>query len=1325
MVRKAIALTLLIGSCFTSVVFAADPNCRDTYIVPGRAAMFEGSLSGLREAYTLFNAGVQDTNKCTGDKRKLTFLHAVTGTAMLFIDNNDVALQNSFLEVAGVFGVTVMGDLLDVIDVNVALDQNGCYRVPAGAPKLSDIPGYTADIINNSIVPEIERIVADLNSITDSPSDRFRMFLEPNETGLENQVEVDYGDVLVLKGLLLAFKGLLQAQSAYDIYINPDWNSLEKLLYEDGICPNTEITDVEFLDFLNIPVTDPKKISVNTHILNKYPNLLKILPTSGHNENGTAILAKARQDLVKGISYFLDAVDYIKSDYDPNENHLLYIDPNDTSLLDGVNEKLTTLRDSLKNDTVGTYQVETTKTYNVYDSTPTLIGQLTFSYVFPGLESEGQLIFTGGSIPSSWNVKISWDGPYTIMGDAKCYEGGQWQGGYFEATLSQDGNSLSNGTFEYWGAGVAPCTATFYEVWAGNYDYCALPGDYLYNIDKQDYVKLGESDGETKTFDGDYTFYVIAARNEFLLDAIQGSTGDYFNGYGTLCTGNVSSDGQGILGPPDGQYATVGLGATLGTFRGYVQVTNPGDWNSITVISDRNCYDQLSLSGLTGQIVSTDVSNVNVDLNPIFGGSTRYPNPVSPRNLLPQFDSKNEIVPGTLGHGLGNDATLGGILPDMTQHDWIDLFGLAAPDLTGEFGGIILSIPIVPGDKGKAPVVVTNEGEAIAKGKISIEVYASLDKALDGNDVLIGKLVNQSLSLAPAVSKSFTVNLAIPGNLSEGEYYLLAKVDSANAIAESNEENNLAVSDSSYEVVWKFGSFGGRKNVKLIVNDSNETPVTFSLTSGGYGVVNGNSDFNEVILNDTTDKSQLTIITTGKGKETSVGDIIVHGSVKDILAKTTDLRGDVVIDGSCRMLVFDDIAGEHTITIGSSSDPKAGATIICDQVSDCGIESGIPITRLTATEWLNTAGSAVEQIQATRIDTLQIKGDKKRGLAGDFQGSLQLSGSTDPKKSTLGNGKIAGTMSNDSEINGSVGTLNIKALHGGLHISGNAKNIIIGEPMSLPVEGVTALGVLSIDGTGTVKSAKETIKGQDIDLCTRDTVGIYRLEDLRRYDILWAWWDYEGDYSVKVTGEPKEVNTVDFTTTVSEIVDINGHDCFKVTTSALDTDVSMAWYTDSNGTYLAEYINNSGLFDMDLEMSSTLVAPQYLELGKTYKGSGTINSGEFTVYDTPYGDLVGTVNGTIKTTCKLVKHEQVLVGSDTYLAARIDFGMTMQGQIAITSPPVTATYKATLTQTYWAVPDIGIVKANTTKYEVKVSIPGAGSTTSTGNEVDELTDYGP
>ena len=77
----------------------------------------------------------------------------------------------------------------------------------------------------------------------------------------------------------------------------------------------------------------------------------------------------------------------------------------------------------------------------------------------------------------------------------------------------------------------------------------------------------------------------------------------------------------------------------------------------------------LMYESIQGQLIAGDADTVAFDPNPIYG-SNRYPEPLSPRDLLPIFDNHNAPLPGTVGAGLGNDATLGGVLPDMTQTDW-------------------------------------------------------------------------------------------------------------------------------------------------------------------------------------------------------------------------------------------------------------------------------------------------------------------------------------------------------------------------------------------------------------------------------------------------------------------------------------------------------------------------------------------------------------------------------------------------------------------------------------------------------------------------------
>ncbi len=116
MVKRTVILTLLAVMCWTSMAWASDA---DYYITVGRTLMFDGSLSSLRLSYQTFDIGVNDSGcpDCSTN-RELRFLHAVTRTAMLFIDNSNLSVNDSFLELAEEFGVRVEGDHFDFLDVN-------------------------------------------------------------------------------------------------------------------------------------------------------------------------------------------------------------------------------------------------------------------------------------------------------------------------------------------------------------------------------------------------------------------------------------------------------------------------------------------------------------------------------------------------------------------------------------------------------------------------------------------------------------------------------------------------------------------------------------------------------------------------------------------------------------------------------------------------------------------------------------------------------------------------------------------------------------------------------------------------------------------------------------------------------------------------------------------------------------------------------------------------------------------------------------------------------------------------------------------------------
>ncbi|MFA5291594.1 MAG: hypothetical protein WC496_01020 [Phycisphaerae bacterium] len=135
---------------------------------------------------------------------------------------------------------------------------------------------------------------------------------------------------------------------------------------------------------------------------------------------------------------------------------------------------------------------------------------------------------------------------------------------------------------------------TAYEVWAGDTDYQAYPQwwEYYHNIDQYDYVKLGEStNGKSITVSGNYTYYVIASHEPVMVDAVQGSNGNYY--YGGLSTGGTSNNWSEMRGEPNGVYTQVGTLGFDGSFCGFARITNPGDWTGLTVITNINCSEPL------------------------------------------------------------------------------------------------------------------------------------------------------------------------------------------------------------------------------------------------------------------------------------------------------------------------------------------------------------------------------------------------------------------------------------------------------------------------------------------------------------------------------------------------------------------------------------------------------------------------------------------------------------------------------------------------------------------------------------------------------------
>lgn len=94
---------------------------------------------------------------------------------------------------------------------------------------------------------------------------------------------------------------------------------------------------------------------------------------------------------------------------------------------------------------------------------------------------------------------------------------------------------------------------------------------------------------------------------------------------------------------------------------------DPEDAGDESLFRENLTEFQASLSQNRNAYLTDNVEHLLLNLNFFFG----YGNgPYDLRDFLPQFNQCDDPINGTMGHGLGDDPTLGSILPEFSQADW-------------------------------------------------------------------------------------------------------------------------------------------------------------------------------------------------------------------------------------------------------------------------------------------------------------------------------------------------------------------------------------------------------------------------------------------------------------------------------------------------------------------------------------------------------------------------------------------------------------------------------------------------------------------------------
>lgn len=364
------------------------------------------------------------------------------------------------------------------------------------------------------------------------------------------------------------------------------------------------------------------------------------------------------------------------------------------------------------------------------------------------------------------------------------------------------------------------------------------------------------------------------------------------------------------------------------------------------------------------------------------------------------------------------------------------------PDLVGSFGEVPLS-SFNPGQTRTVPFYLSNigNGPAIATSSTRVEFYLSSDETLDGSDTLVRSVAPIKIGavLDPDEQTLLNASITVPSSFTPGTYYLIAVIDPAGSLNESDTSNNTET--RTIEVEYSFGQGEDGKQQKLTITDEDGTIVTFQLGGGGSAQAIPGDGYYDLVITGSTNKSTLKINAKNSGADGDDGLVTIRNiqlgegdeeglvplaagawagnawaapaadaaaTLNKMLAKAARLIGTLDASSGLKSLQLGSADGA-TINIAATDNPADTVTLNIITAKNLSVNSQLPIKSLTTARWLDDDGSA-DAISAPWIGAVKVTGNSSLGLVGDFQADITT---TTPQASgvSLGAVSVAGTIS--------------------------------------------------------------------------------------------------------------------------------------------------------------------------------------------------------------------------------------------------------------------------------------------------------------------------
>ena len=504
-------------------------------------------------------------------------------------------------------------------------------------------------------------------------------------------------------------------------------------------------------------------------------------------------------------------------------------------------------------------------------------------------------------------------------------------------------------------------TLTIYDA---NNNQIAYNDDYYGNDDSlvsfsvtegQNYtIVVGSSNSETS---GTYSLSFTAPEGtpEIVVTDTEGSSSDLTIEFGDIYIGQQQSytiniANSGLKDLTISQISTTGdFDFSLPNNKSSNLNVGAGDYTTIEVTFEPN-----SVSAETGQIIikSNDADNSTVVINVSGNGLASDPD-IEIDNIENGTIDLGSIMTEVIGSGTVTINNTG-----------INTLEISSIDVPEGFNIDTNTLSIAPGESDTIHVWFTSDvtvslsgdlviysndpDESVTKIQLTAEIYSQEDyiantslsfEEADGvNDGIIngGSLEtgqnanidlwiitnNGSTDVTLDVSRELGSVFAMPTEITiaAGETYTLSTTfDSSSAYTYTDEiiitlGEEQAVSPLTL-TVDAYAEFGGKDKFEFIDSDGDYVSVILKNATGKITLgTEGSPDIKSIEINDNLGGASL-VIKTDKDGNTTVGNITGSGEIKSISAKTTDLIGDINIDGAVGKIQLDNVLEEASIDI--------------------------------------------------------------------------------------------------------------------------------------------------------------------------------------------------------------------------------------------------------------------------------------------------------------------------------------------------------------------------------------------------------------------------